>query len=251
MTRRVNQPPRSPDEPSNICGDYGNLNRFNEPCKNWCAPGARACRRHLRGKGKAVTVKIAEGALNKALQDWGLRPGEVVDPGETFLALIAQSSRRVARYSVLLGQAVQCAAEITAAEDGRSFDSGVNQNVEDIFARGELAGLLAPEYELDMFGTRIKVGEQIRALTKLEAEERDRLAKWCQQAVAAGLEERRVRLAEQQGAQLAAVVRAFMNELNLTAEQRALAPAALRAAVNLVFGAGPLHAIDGEVVTSG
>lgn len=241
MVARVNSLPLQPGAQSNLCGDYGNKNRFGDPCKNWCAPGVKGCRRHTKSKERDTA------ALYSALQEWGIQPGEVIDPGEVFLSLIAQSSRRVQRYAELLGTAVMRAAELTAAEDGRK-NATTAQGVEDVFAQGELAGLLAPQYELDMFGNRIKVGEQIRALTKLEAEERDRLAGWCQKAIAAGLEERRVRMAEQQGAQLAAVIRAFCGELGLTAAQREMIPAALRLAVGQVFGTGPARMIEGQAV---
>jgi hypothetical protein len=229
-----------------LCGDLGNTNRYGQPCRGFLVPGGMGCRRHTSEKERKAAAQAA--VLHGALKEWGLQPGEVIDPGETFLALIAQASRRVQRYSELLGNAVMRVAEITAAEDGRTVDRGSLQAVEDVFAHGEIAGLLAPQYELDMFGTRIKIGEQIRALTKLEADERDRLAKWCQQAIAAGLEERRVRLAEQQGAQLAAVIRAFVADLGLTAQQQALVPAALRAAVTTVFGASPARMIEGQTV---
>lgn len=243
---RLNAVPRPPGVPSNVCGDYGNLNRFGKPCKNWCIPGGRACRRHT---GSGVKKERDVGALNLALQEWGIRPGEVVDPGETFLALIAQSSRRVQRYAELLGTVVMKAAQITAVEDGRETPAR-SETVEDLFAHGELAGLLGPAYALDMFGNRIQIGEQIRALTKLEAEERDRLASWCQKAIAAGLEERRVRMAEQQGAQLAAVIRAFVGELGLTVGQREQIPRALRLAVEQVFGVAPARMVEGSVVAA-
>jgi hypothetical protein len=58
---------------------------------------------------------------------------------------------------------------------------------------------------------------------KLWAEERDRLVKVAKTCVDVGIEERRVRLAEQAGAQLAAVVRAVLDRLALSSEQQALA----------------------------
>jgi hypothetical protein len=58
---------------------------------------------------------------------------------------------------------------------------------------------------------------------KLWAEERDRLVKVAKACVDVGIEERRVRLAEQAGAQLAGVVRAVLDRLALSEEQRVLA----------------------------
>jgi len=58
---------------------------------------------------------------------------------------------------------------------------------------------------------------------RLYADERDRLLKVAKTCVDVGIEERRVRLAESAGAQLAAVVRAVLDRLALSDEQRVLA----------------------------
>jgi hypothetical protein len=50
--------------------------------------------------------------------------------------------------------------------------------------------------------------------------ERKHLVQVCTAALNAGVEERRVRLAEQQGATLAGVIRAVLADLQLTAEQQ-------------------------------
>ena len=47
----------------------------------------------------------------------------------------------------------------------------------------------------------------------------DKLVKVCAETIRAGVEERRVRIAEQQGALVAEVIRAILNDLNLTPEQ--------------------------------
>jgi hypothetical protein len=58
---------------------------------------------------------------------------------------------------------------------------------------------------------------------RLYGDERDRLVKVAKTCVDVGIEERRVRLAESAGAQLAAVVRAVLDRLGLSDEQRVLA----------------------------
>jgi hypothetical protein len=60
------------------------------------------------------------------------------------------------------------------------------------------------------------------AFLKLYQQERSHLAKVCSDAIRAGLEARQVKLAEEQGAMVAQAVRAILNDLKLTAEQRAL-----------------------------
>lgn len=59
---------------------------------------------------------------------------------------------------------------------------------------------------------------------KLYQQERTHLAKICSDAIRAGIEERRVQLAEREGALVAQVIRAILAELQLTPEQLALVP---------------------------
>jgi hypothetical protein len=59
---------------------------------------------------------------------------------------------------------------------------------------------------------------------ELYLKERDHLAKVCALALRAGIEERKVKLAESQGALVADVIRRILNALGLTPEQQALVP---------------------------
>jgi hypothetical protein len=52
----------------------------------------------------------------------------------------------------------------------------------------------------------------------------DRLVKYSQVAINAGVEERRVRIAEQMGGQIVAVIRSLLDGIGATPAQRALAP---------------------------
>lgn len=61
-------------------------------------------------------------------------------------------------------------------------------------------------------------------LLKLYADERKHLVAVCAAAIGAGIEERRVRLAEEQGQIMAGVIRAIFADLDLTPEQAAAAP---------------------------
>lgn len=69
---------------------------------------------------------------------------------------------------------------------------------------------------------------RLSSLRVLYREERDHLVRVCQVALNAGVEERRVRLAEQLGDQLANVLDAIFGELELTPKQRKQAPAIVR-----------------------
>jgi hypothetical protein len=59
---------------------------------------------------------------------------------------------------------------------------------------------------------------------KLWQDERKHLINATKTAIAAGIEERKVRLAEQQGAMIAGVIQAILGDLNLSAEQQAQVP---------------------------
>lgn len=81
--------------------------------------------------------------------------------------------------------------------------------------------------------TREKSGGEDRGTTeeaapniwlKLYQTERTHLVKVCAEAIKAGIEERRVRIAEAQGALVAQAIRAILGELQLTPEQQARVP---------------------------
>jgi hypothetical protein len=59
---------------------------------------------------------------------------------------------------------------------------------------------------------------------RLYQTERDHLVKVCSAAIKAGIEERRIQLAEQQGALVAQAIRAILGDLQLTPEQQARVP---------------------------
>jgi hypothetical protein len=59
---------------------------------------------------------------------------------------------------------------------------------------------------------------------KLYQQERSHLVTVCSQAIKAGIEERRIRLAESQGALIAQAIRAILGDLQLTTEQQARVP---------------------------
>jgi hypothetical protein len=65
----------------------------------------------------------------------------------------------------------------------------------------------------------------------------DRLAKYAAAALKAGVEERRVKLAEDQGALVARVIRSILDQLNLTSDQQALVPEVVPAQLRLLTAA--------------
>jgi hypothetical protein len=67
-------------------------------------------------------------------------------------------------------------------------------------------------------------------------EERQHLVKVCSEAIRAGIEERKVRLAEQQGALVADAIKQILDALNLTPEQLALVPQIVPVKLRLLTG---------------
>lgn len=165
------------------------------PCKNGAVKGAFVCHKH----GASAPQVKAKAAVRAELMSWGL-DAPTVDPGETLLKLVSQSAARAQRYADEL--------EAMAAE---------NDNLRDALIR-EAHGEFGP------------VGEYARGLVILEAQERERCANWATKAIAAGLAERTVRLAERQGALIADVLRAVMGDptLGLSEEQRRAMPDVIR-----------------------
>jgi len=165
------------------------------PCKRPPIAGALVCRVH---GGAAPQVK-AKAAVRAEVMRWGLGDAHI-DPGEVLLRLVSQSAVRAERYAAELDEHV--------AESNTLREALVAQ------AYGE-------------FGP---VGEYIRGLATLEAQERDRCANFAAKAIAAGLAERQVRLAERQGALIAEVLRSVMADeaLGLSEEQRHAMPGVIR-----------------------
>jgi len=134
------------------------------------------------------------------------------DPGETLLRLLTQSRIRVEQYAALIEQKV----------------SHLDGSIE--------PALVGDSYTTTADGDVVKTGEYVRALIQLEADERDRCANFARLALAAGLAERTVRMAERQGEMIATVLMAIIGdaELGLTPDQKKAMPNALRRHMSLV-----------------
>ncbi len=195
------------------CFTFGHKNSRGEPCGANVIKGTRGCWRHA---GKSRAKAKAEGAVVAEVQRWGLGD-TTVDPGETLLRLVSQSAARVDRYSRLLEEAYDAAERLRAAEAAPEqsdllAEDMARRDLERVLNHGGVAALIGYTYAGSESGV-IATGEAIRGLAQLEAQERDRLANFAGKAVAAGLAERQVRLAERQGAMLAAVIAGVVRAL--------------------------------------
>jgi hypothetical protein len=172
---------------------------------------------------------------------WGLGDAHV-DPAEVLLRLVSQSSARVQFYGQLLNEAYDAAERLKKAHE--SGDLLVDKTIDEdgapallmqarddldrIFHTGGVAALIGRTYSDNRDGSIYATGEQIRGLAELEARERDRCANFATKAVAAGLAERQVRLAERQGQMILQVLTAVFDELGLSESQLEVAPDVIR-----------------------
>jgi hypothetical protein len=168
----------------------------------------------------------AKAAVRAELMDWSV--GDAVhDPGETLLRLVTQSRKRTDLYAQLLQEAFEAAERLKQAHDaGTQIDAPgdeladtaetARRDLDRIFNTGRVAALVGNTYGAAKDVGVYVTGEAIRGLADLEAKERERCANFATKAVAAGLAERQVRLAERQGEMLAAIVRKALEEVPLT-----------------------------------
>lgn len=200
--------PRSNREIANEtfrCGYWGHRRSDGELCRAVVVEGTKSCYRHA---GVTLKEHKARGAIVTELAKWGLDGRtSLPDPGEILLRLVAQSADRVRLYSALLAEA------FAATEAGNALDPVMRQH--------GVGALIGYRYGVDRDGNTFPVEEAIRGLTQLEAMERDRLTSQSAKAIAAGLAERQVRMAETQGVLLVSAIRAMMDELDLSPEQQA------------------------------
>jgi hypothetical protein len=187
--------------PTSICGAK---KRDGNPCG---APPIKGGKRCVRHGGKAPQVqaaaarRVAEAAAQeqmvKAVRTLGL-PIDV-DPGKALLDEIHWTAGHVA----WLREKVQELEADDLVWGKTQHDDGVGpQGVVDVTTEKAAPSVW---YELYM-------------------KERDHLAKVCALALRAGIEERKVKLAESQGALVADVIRRILAALGLTPEQQALVP---------------------------
>lgn len=167
--------------------------------------GIDRCRMHA---GMSLAKAKAKGAVVVEARRWGLGD-TTVDPGEVLLRLVSQSAARCELYAHLLEQAYAAAERLRRARETPQSDlleaETARLDLERVLNTGGVSVLIGHTYAGTQTSGVIATGEAIRGLARLEGDERDRCANFAKIAVAAGLAERQVRLAERQGAMLAAM----------------------------------------------
>ncbi|MGC5012561.1 hypothetical protein ACLQ2R_17495 [Streptosporangium sp. DT93] len=170
--------------------------RSHERCHAFAVRGTAACPTH---SGTTLEVAKAKGeALSAAWSALHAEPS--VSATEAVLGMLQMSWARVHLYAGLLRRQVE------EAQNAPGPGSGVLGE-----EAGHGAGLIgysrSANAELGLYAT----GEAVRGLATLEAQERDRCVRFAKVCHDMGIAEQQVRLAEHQGAMLAAVIRGSLD----------------------------------------
>lgn len=258
------------------CGYWGNVTRRTYvPCGYSVSPGMKVCRQHA-SMGHARAKQLSE--VYRVIRQFGFTD-EDVDPGKTLLQLVSQSSARVRFLASLLEESYEAAERLRAAsENAGEADQVLRESLERVLAdasdadsaageeRAERARVAVQRASEDLRriltaggvtalvgsvyastpGGQVYAGrEEIRALVRLESDERDRCAKLCALALTAGIAERQVKMAETQGRETAWVFRRILDKLDLTPEQLARVPEVMSRELALLVPLTP--AIEGVI----
>lgn len=181
-----------PDKPK--CGGK----RSNgQPCGKWPMHGQRVCNTHggSSPQAKAAAERRLQAAqAERAVVTFGL-PREI-DPRDALLEEVYRAAGAVD----WLHQQV------------RALDPD-----DVIWGKSETVDKTAGEFP----GVDTTHRADVNVWVQLWQKERAHLVKVAKEAISAGIEERKVRLAEQQGALLAGVIKNILGDLDLTPEQQA------------------------------
>ncbi|WP_024817085.1 hypothetical protein [Arthrobacter sp. 31Y] len=234
-----------------ICGAK---NKKADPCGLSPAPGATRCGRHggnspqaKKAAERRVAEEQAKAELERGVRTLGL-PIDI-DPGKALLDEIHWTAGHVAwlREKVQELDAVKTLTRgtedrTTWTKDGDSeFHEGSNEsgnpNAHSLVwgqteYRDKTGGEDAGQTVVEQAGINIWY--------QLYLKEREHLAKVCALALKAGIEERKVKLAESQGALVADVIRRILAALNLSPAQQAMVPEIVPQQLRLLAGGNAL-----------
>lgn len=190
-------PPETPSEPKRC---KAKSRRTGEPCKRWPMAGQEVCPTH---GGKAPRAKaaaerrLAQVKAAKYVETFGL-PREI-DPRD---ALLEEVYRTAGAIDWLHDQVQELKAKDVTWGRTEEVDKGAGEHP----------------------GVDVTHAAAVNVWVQLWQAERKHLVDVSKAAISAGIEERRVKLAEQQGALLAGVIKSILGDLDLTPEQTKRAP---------------------------
>lgn len=207
----------------NRCGYKLKNGKF---CTNHPMHGMKHCRMHLRGRTAEAARVRARATVE--LQKWQVSPQPTnVDPDETILQLLAQSVARADLYAQKLHQAFEYGEKLQALlrrqTDGETLTDSETAELQKhrdrldwIFTSGGISALIGHTWSSTPRGQRYATGEEIRALARIEIEERKLAGSFAKIASQRNIAERQIQLAAAQGAAIYAVVFASLRALGVS-----------------------------------
>lgn len=204
---------------------WGEGNRNNDArCHNLAIKGTQKCRIH---PGQRVAVAKAKGA--SLINAWSVigDSSKAVDYKIAVLGVLQMTWLRLNLYSEMLRKQIYT-AEYMAGRDQNDLEE-IPVSIE-ITGEGEVnvKGLIGHRYGMGGKDGIVYVqNEEVRALVKLEAEERDRVVKYAKVAHDMGITDRLASLAEKWVDIAALRVSLLLDELDLTPAQQKAVPALL------------------------
>lgn len=199
------------------------------------APATNELERRLRQHARRQLPHLASADL---------RP---IQFAEAYAKLAAVAMARAEFYGGLL-------AEMFGAWDRHGVADGVDPkwNEDDDYDPGDgdgMKALVGNTYDLSKDGIAVPTGEAIRALVKLEAEERDRAAKLMRDGIRIGIEAKQVDVMRSYGRTVVASLRALCLEMGIDWADEATRLAARRAIISARTSLGDLLAPQQQEVT--
>lgn len=189
-------------------------NRAGKPCGQNPEPGMTVCRHHGGKAPQAIKARDTRVQVEQARADAARFAARTdIHPAEALLELVHYQAGIVTYWRGRI-------EDVTT----RDLEWGTTQHRE-----GE-----GPEGPIDV--TTKEAAPHVAYRLLVEAQ--DKLAAYAAAALKAGVDERRVRLAEGQGALVAQVIRGILAGLNLTPEQLELVPTVVPAQLRLLTSEG-------------
>jgi hypothetical protein len=193
-------------------------------CEQWPIIGSKWCRTHV--------VDLAEARSRRnvvvELEKWQVSTQTTaIDPDETILRMLSQSVARADLYAAKLHEAYETGQRLQTLlrrqNDGDTLtDVEADElqqhrnRLEWIFETGGITALIGHTWAQTPKGQRFATGEEIRALARLEIEERKLAANFAKIASQRNIAERQIRLAEAQSAAVLSVVYGSLRALGLS-----------------------------------
>lgn len=165
--------------------------------------------------------RVIDATLGRRLPHYGSPELKPVQFAEVYARLLAVSIARAEFYGELLA----------AAYERRDNGDGPDRDEDDYDPGdpGSMGALVGATYGIAKDGFTLPIGEGIRALVKLEADERDRAARLAKDGIRIGIEAKQVDVMRSYGRTVVASLRALCEELGVSWEEEGTRRAAQRA----------------------